>query len=152
MTLATPADPRLYPATPILAASIAVFRDGKVLIATRTRAPGAGVWSLPGGVVEVGERLEEAALRELDEEVGVTARILAFNRHVERIDRDAEDRVERHFVLANFVGVWVSGEPHTGPEAGEVRWVDPRALGDLRTTQALPDVLRRAADIMAQFA
>ena len=152
MSLEEPApvtDPRRYPATPLIAASVAVFRDGKVLIATRTKAPAAGVWSLPGGLVETGETLEEAALRELDEEVGVKARIIAFNRHVERIDRDHDGRVERHFVLANFVGVWVSGEPQTGPEAGEVRWIDPHGLAGLPTTPALPDVLARAARIMA---
>ena len=83
------------------------------------------------------------------EEVGVRARIIAFNRHVERIDRDATGRVERHFVLANFVGVWVAGEPQTGPEAGEVRWIDPHALAGLATTPALPDVLAQAARKMA---
>lgn len=141
-------DPRHYPATPLVAASVAVFREGRVLIATRTRPPGAGVWSLPGGLVEIGETLEEAALRELQEEVGVTARIVAFNRHIERIDRDVQGRVERHFVLASFVGHWVSGEPQTGPEAGEVRWIDPLDLGGLATTPALPDVLARAAQLV----
>ncbi len=144
----TPVDPRRYPATPLLAASIAVFRDGKVLIATRTKPPGAGVWSLPGGLVETGETLEEAALRELMEEVGVTARVLAFNRHIERIDRDAEGRVERHFVLATFVGEWVAGEPQTGPEAGEVRWIAPHEVAEIATTPALPDVLARAAKLI----
>ena len=150
MTLQTPpADPRRYPATPLLAASVAVFRDGKVLLATRTKPPGDGVWSLPGGLVEVGETLEEAALRELMEEVGVTARIIAFNRHVERIDRDSDGRIERHFVLANFVGAWLAGEAQTGPEAGEVRWIDPSKVATLQTTPALPDVLARATRLMA---
>ena len=144
-----PVDPRRYPATPLLAASIAVFREGKVLIATRTKPPGAGVWSLPGGLVEVGETLEEAALRELMEEVGVTAHIVGFNRHVERIDRDTDGRFERHFVLASFVGTWVAGEAQTGPEAGDVRWIDPNEVATLPTTAALPDVLARAARLMA---
>ena len=114
MTQAAPtlgADDRTYPARPILAASVAVFRDGKVLIATRTKPPGAGVWSLPGGLVEPGETLEEGALRELMEEVGVEARIVGFNRHVQRIDRDDEGRVRHHFVVASFVGVWTGGPP-----------------------------------------
>lgn len=144
------ADDRTYPARPILAASIAVFREGRVLIATRTKPPGAGVWSLPGGLVEVGETLEEAALRELMEEVGVQARIVDFNRHVQRVDRDEKGRVRHHFVVASFVGAWAAGEPQTGPEAGEVRWVNPRDLGDLPTTPHLGRILARAADIFEQ--
>lgn len=138
---------RLYPPRPILAASVAVFRGDRALIATRAKPPGAGVWSLPGGVVEIGERVEEAALRELLEEVGVEARIVGFNRHVERIDRDEDGRVRHHFVVASFVGRWVAGEPRTGPEAGAVRWIDPHALGDLPTTPSLRRTLARAAEI-----
>ncbi len=153
MTQAAPtlgADDRTYPARPILAASVAVFREGRVLIATRTKPPGAGVWSLPGGLVEVGETLEEGALRELMEEVGVEARIVGFNRHVQRIDRDEQGLVRHHFVVASFVGIWTKGEAQTGPEAGEVRWVDPRDLGDLPTTPHLGRILARAADICEQ--
>ena len=79
---------RLYPARPILAASVAVFRDGRVLIARRARSPLRGLYSLPGGAVEVGETLRQAALRELAEEVGVAADILAFVDHVEPIAFD----------------------------------------------------------------
>lgn len=148
----TDADPRAYPAHPLLAASIAVFRDGKALIATRTKAPGAGVWSLPGGLVEPGETLEEAALRELMEEVGVEARIVGFNRHVQRIDRDPEGRIRYHYVVASFVGVWTAGEAQPGPEAGEVRWVDPASLNGLPTTPHLSRILARAAEIVGSAA
>jgi ADP-ribose pyrophosphatase YjhB (NUDIX family) len=132
-------------ARPVLAASVAVFRpDGRVLLATRTKPPAADVWSLPGGKVEAGETLEEAALRELSEEVGVTARIIGFNRHVEIIQRDEAGQVSHHFVVASFVGEWLAGEPAAGPEAGQVRWVDPFRLGGLATTRDLAAVLRAA--------
>jgi ADP-ribose pyrophosphatase YjhB (NUDIX family) len=137
------------PARPVLAASIAVFRGGKVLLATRTKPPADRLWSLPGGKVEAGETLQEAALRELEEEVGVKARILGFNRHVEIFGRDATDTVTHHFVVASFVGEWLSGEPRPGPEAGAVMWADPLGLGGLPTTRELGDVLRRAAAILA---
>ena len=131
-------------ARPVLAASVAVFRHGKVLLATRTKPPADQLWSLPGGKVEAGETLEEAALRELAEEVGVTARIVGFNRHVEIFGRDAKGAVTHHFVVASFVGEWLSGEPQPGPEAGAVMWADPLRLGGLATTRELSDVLRRA--------
>jgi ADP-ribose pyrophosphatase YjhB (NUDIX family) len=129
----------------VLAASIAVFRaDGRVLLATRTKPPAADVWSLPGGKVEAGETLEQAALRELSEEVGVTARILAFNRHVEIIQRNEAGEVSHHFVVASFVGEWLDGEPMPGPEAGQVLWADPFRLGGLATTRDLAGVLKAA--------
>lgn len=135
-------------ARPVLAASIAVFRpDGHVLIATRTQPPANALWSLPGGKVEPGETLEEAALRELGEEVGVAARILGFNRHVEIIHREPSGRVSHHFVVASFVGQYLSGDPTPGPEAGEVRWADPANLGGLPTTRGLGEVLRAARSI-----
>ncbi len=136
------------PLRPVLAASVAVFRDGKVLLATRTRPPDDRLWSLPGGKVEPGETLEQAALRELAEEVGVEARILAFNRHVEIFGRDAAGAVTHHFVVASFVGSWLSGEPTVGPEAGAVMWADPLRLAGLPTTRELGDVLRRAHGLL----
>jgi ADP-ribose pyrophosphatase YjhB (NUDIX family) len=136
------------PARPVLAASVAVFRDGKVLLATRTKPPADQLWSLPGGKVEPGETLEDAALRELEEEVGVKARILGFNRHVEIFGRDAKGGVTHHFVVASFVGEWLSGEPATGPEAGAVMWADPLRLGGLPTTRELGDVLGRAQALL----
>lgn len=142
-------NPARAPARPVLAASVAVFRDGKVLLATRTQPPADQLWSLPGGKVEAGESLEEAALRELEEEVGVTARIIGFNRHVEIVGRGPKGAVTHHFVIASFVGEWLSGEPRPGPEAGTVMWADPLKLGGLPTTRELGDVLRRAAAIVA---
>lgn len=139
------ADPRLYPPRPILAASVAVFRDdGRVLVAARTKPPGPDVFSLPGGVVEIGETLEEAALRELDEEVGVRARILGFAGHVEVIERDDAGAVRRHFVVNAFCGSWVEGEPTTGPEAAEVRFVAVDELAGLKTTPDLAGIVARA--------
>ena len=110
----TEADPRLYPAFPMLAVSVAVFRAGRVLLATRTKPPFDGIFSLPGGVVETGETLAEAALRELREEVDVEAEIVGFNRHVESVGLDAAGRVRTHFVIASFIAVWRSGEGTTG--------------------------------------
>ncbi len=155
--------PRLD-ARPVLAASIAVFRDdGRVLIATRAKPPASGLWSLPGGKVEPGETLEEAALRELAEEVGVSARIIGFNRHVEIIQRDpvsadgpdgagAQGRVSHHFVVASFVGALTGGEARPGPEAGDVAWVDPERLGGRATTRELASVLRDARAIWRRAA
>jgi 8-oxo-dGTP diphosphatase len=139
---------RLYPPRPILAVSLAVFREGRVLVARRARAPLRGLYSLPGGVVEIGESLREAALRELAEEVGVEAEIVAFNDHVESIVRDSDQNVQAHYVIASFVACWTAGEARTSEEADSVMWIDPHAVGQLPTTPGLQDILAKAAQLM----
>jgi 8-oxo-dGTP diphosphatase len=134
------------PPHPILGVSIAVFRDGRVLLATRTKPPFDGVFSLPGGHVEAGESLKSAALRELAEEVGVKARIVSFNRAVEMIERGPE--LGRHYVVLSFVGTWVSGEARPGPEAGEVLWAQPSEIDALKTSPHLRAVVEDAQKIL----
>ena len=137
-------DERLYPARPILAASVAVFRDRRVLVARGARAPFAGLYSLPGGVVEVGETLRAAALRELAEEVGLTAEILAFVDHVEPIHFDGA-RVREHYVIAAFVARWRGGEARASPEADAVAWIEPEEIARWPTTPELPELVGKAA-------
>jgi 8-oxo-dGTP diphosphatase len=137
---------RLFPARPILAVSAAVFREGKVLIARRARAPLVGHFSLPGGGVEAGETLAEALARELMEEVGVEAEILAFNRHVEAIAHEG-GRVRTHFVIASFVARWMSGEPRLSDEVDAVEWIDPTGPLPSPTTPELAEALKSAAGI-----
>ena len=137
-------DDRIFPTRPVVAASVAVFRDGRVLIARRARGPMLGVYSLPGGGVELGETLRQAALRELAEEVGVEADILAFVDHVEPIVRESE-RVRDHYVIAVFLARWRGGEPGTGPEADAVAWVDPEEIANWPTTPELPEIVAKAA-------
>lgn len=135
---------RLYPDRPFLAASIAVFRNGKVLLGLRVSPPGSKVFSLPGGVVELGETLQEAALRELAEETGVTARIVGFAGHTEVLDRDESGRVRRHFVVASFAAHWQSGDGTPSDEAPELIWADPSDLGELPVTPGLRPLLTAA--------
>ncbi|HZH50486.1 MAG TPA: NUDIX hydrolase [Microvirga sp.] len=135
---------RLYPAHPILAASVAVFRDGRVLLAARGKPPGEGLFSLPGGRVEPGETMGEAALRELQEEVGVEAKLIGLVAPVEVIEREADGRVKHHIVIAAHAARWVSGEPQTGPEAKEIRWVTERDIAALPTTPGLAGILEQA--------
>ncbi len=137
-------DERLYPARPILAASVAVFRERRVLIARRARAPLAGLYSLPGGVVEVGETLRAAALRELAEEVGLAAEIVAFVDHVEPIHFDGA-RVREHYVIAAFVARWRGGEARASNEADAFAWIEPEEIARWPTTPELPDIIDKAA-------
>jgi 8-oxo-dGTP diphosphatase len=135
---------RLFPARPILAVSAAVFRDVRVLIARRAREPMNGRFSLPGGVVELGETLEEAVKRELREEVGVEVDVIGFNRFVEPIEREG-NRV--HFVIASFVARWRSGEASVSDEIDAVTWIDPDGSVPHPATPQLGEILASAARI-----
>jgi 8-oxo-dGTP diphosphatase len=145
----TDPESRDYPARPILCASAAVFRDGRVLLGARRQPPYDRVFSLPGGLVETGETLEAAALREVEEETGVRGDILAFNGWREVINRDEAGRVQRHYVIASFVARWRSGEGEAGEELGQVIWADVAQAAALPLTPGLPDLLARAWRIAA---
>ena len=135
---------RLCPSRPILAASVAVLREGRILLAARGKPPSEGLFSLPGGMVETGETLGEAALRELREEVGVEARLIGLIAPVEFIERDEKGHIKHHVVIAAHAARWVSGEPQTGPEAKEIRWVTERDIADLPLTPGVAGILEQA--------
>ncbi len=143
-----PAFTRNYPGHSCLGVSIAVFRAGRVLLARRARPPFMGAFSLPGGLVEAGETLERAALRELREEVAVEARIVAFNQYVESIDRDGSGKIRHHYVIASFAGEWIAGEATPGPEATETIWTLPSSLKALDCTPHLIAVVEAADQLL----
>jgi len=135
---------RLYPARPLLAASVAVFREDRVMLAARGRPPLDHIWSLPGGLVEPGETLAEAALRELMEETGVEAEIVGLVRPIEFIERDEEGRVKHHFVICAHAARWISGEGETSAEALAIRWARADEIADEPTTPGLIPILEAA--------
>ncbi|TDR94321.1 NUDIX hydrolase [Enterovirga rhinocerotis] len=135
---------RQYPARPFLAASVAVLREDRVLLAARARPPLDHIWSLPGGLVEPGESLAEAALRELKEETGVEATLIGRLDPIEYIDRDPEGRVRHHFVICPHAATWLSGEGETSPEALAIRWALEGEIEDEPTTPGLIPILHAA--------
>jgi len=137
-------DPRAYPTRPFLAVSAAIYREGRVLLVRRARDPGRDLFSLPGGVVEAGETLAEAVAREVMEETGLTVEPVRLAGHREMIVRDAEGRIERHFVILPFACRWLAGEAAPSDEVAEARWVKPDEIADLKTTSGLADIVAAA--------
>jgi ADP-ribose pyrophosphatase YjhB (NUDIX family) len=140
---------RSYPDRPVLAVSVAVFRDGKVLLAARGREPMKGVFTLPGGAVEAGERLEDAARREVLEETGLGIGAVRFVSHEELIRLDDDDRAKAHFVICVFSAAWSGGEPTITEEATEFRWADPATLDDLPVTPGLFGIVALAKAVQS---
>lgn len=150
MTDATRPDSRLYPERPFLAVSVAVFRGQDVLLASRGRPPFQNVFTLPGGIVEAGETLEEAALRELDEETGVSAEIIGFTGYTQVLDRDDDGRLRRHFVICSFAARWLSGDGVPGEELPVVRWTDLASARNLELTPGLMPILERGRALVPE--
>jgi ADP-ribose pyrophosphatase YjhB (NUDIX family) len=119
-------------------------RDGKFLLVRRARAPASGVFSLPGGVVEAGETLSEAVIREVAEETSLTIKPVALAGFREAINRDPDGRVERHFVILCFAARWEAGEPVLNEELGEALWIDPAELANFPTTPGLAEIVAAA--------
>lgn len=130
--------PRRYPPVPLLGVATAVWRGGKVLLVRRASQPNAGLWAMPGGLAEVGETLEEAARREVEEETRLVPERMVFNRLHEIILRDDTGVTERHFVLAMFAATCPRGLAVAGSDAAAVTWTtldDMAALPLTRNTQ-----------------
>jgi ADP-ribose pyrophosphatase YjhB (NUDIX family) len=138
---------RTYPTRPYLAVSAAIFRDGQVLIVRRARPPAHGLYTLPGGGVELGETLEQAVIREVREETGLAIAPLALVGFREAIARDAAGRVERHFVILPFAARWVGGEIALSEELAEAHWRVPHEIAGLKTTEGLAEIVAAAERI-----
>lgn len=116
---------REYPRRPVVGVGGVVVRDGAVLLVKRAVEPLRGRWSLPGGAVELGEKLEEAVARELQEETNLTVRVQGLVEAFDRITRDPDGRARYHYVLLDFLCEPVSGDLVAGSDVDAVAWARP---------------------------
>jgi 8-oxo-dGTP diphosphatase len=144
------ADARSYPERPFLAVSAAIVRAGQVLVVRRARAPADGLFSLPGGVVEIGETLVQAVIREVAEETALTIEPVGLAGYREAIARDRDDRVARHFVILPFAARWLAGEPVLNEELSQARWLHRAELAGLPTTPGLAEIVANAFALLSK--
>ena len=143
-------NPRAFPDRPYLAVSAAIIDNGKVLIVRRARPPVQGVYTLPGGVVESGETLIEAIVREVREETALTIEPTTLAGYREMITREPGGRTERHFVILCFAALVTSGTVTPNAEIDEIRWCRPDELEGLDTTDGLADIVNAAFTVLGE--
>jgi ADP-ribose pyrophosphatase YjhB (NUDIX family) len=129
------------PQRPQLAVSGAIFRNDRVLLVRRARSPGKGFYSLPGGRVEFGESLHTALHREVDEETGLRIEIVGLAGWREVLPGPTGGG---HYMIMSFAARWVANEPVLNDEHDDFKWLTPNALGDLKLTGGLPEVIEAA--------
>ncbi len=135
---------REYPPHPRVGVGAVILDGRRVLLVKRGGQPSAGKWSLPGGLVDLGETTLEAIAREVAEECGLRIRIAGLAGIVDRVVRDDAGRVRYHYVLVDYLAYPEPGTAVAGSDAADVQWIDVDAVERLDITDGLVDMIRRA--------
>ncbi len=133
---------RRYPIAPLVGVGAVAIKNGRILLVKRAFEPGAGKWSIPGGLVELGEKLSEACAREMEEETGIVCEVLELINVFDMIDRDELNKTRYHYVLADFLVKPVGGVERRSIEVTEMIWVTREEARSMDLTKTA----RRAID------
>jgi 8-oxo-dGTP diphosphatase len=139
---------RLYPRRPMVGVGAVVWRAGTVLLERRGQPPAQGSWALPGGLVDVGERLEEAVRREVREECGIDVTVGPLLGVFEPIQRDADGRIRYHYVVIDFLATYAGGDLVVGDDAADLRWAGADELDGYPLLPATRDMIERARQLV----
>lgn len=138
------AESRRYPSRPFLGVGALIFDADKVLLVERAKEPLQGFWSIPGGIVETGEKLEEAIRREVREETGLEVDALSIFEVFERVIPDAEGKPEYHYVLIDYLCRVTGGLLKAASDVSGTAWVAKGDLREYRITEGTLAVVERA--------
>jgi len=133
---------REYPDQPLVGVGAIIIEENRVVLVKRGHPPLAGEWSIPGGVLEVGETLREAAVREALEETGLTVEPGNLLGVFDRVLRDDAGRTQYHYVLIDFLCRRIAGEPHGAGDAAEASWFTREEAAQLPLAKDTAEVIR----------
>lgn len=138
---------REYPDRPLVGVGAVVIRDGRVLLVKRGNPPGRGLWSIPGGMVELGETLREAAEREIEEETGLRIKAGEPAHTFDVVHRDPRDRVQYHYVIVDLKAEFISGEVRSADDVSDAGWFGPADLVELEISPHTLELLKKISMI-----
>jgi len=128
---------REYPSQPLVGVGVLIRDGAKILIAQRAREPSKGLWSIPGGLVELGEKVRDAAKREVEEETGLSVEIDDLLGVFDSVTRDEKGAVQYHYILVDFLAHQTGGELKPASDCSDARWVCPEEVSQYHTTRTL---------------
>jgi 8-oxo-dGTP diphosphatase len=134
---------REFPETPLVGVGAIIIENARVILVKRAHPPLQAEWSIPGGVLEVGELVREAAIREAREETGLTVEPVELLGVYDRVLRDADKRVQYHYVLIDFLCRRVAGDLAAASDAAEVRWFTGQELPELKLAEDTLEVIQK---------
>ncbi len=135
---------REYPAHPIVAVAAVIIEANRVLVIKRAKEPSKGKWSIPGGMVELGETVREALKREAKEECGIEIEVLELVQVVDNIIYDESSRVKYHYILIGFLAGYETGRLKSASDISDAKWVERDELNDLDLTIGARKVIEKA--------
>jgi ADP-ribose pyrophosphatase YjhB (NUDIX family) len=134
---------REYPEHPLVGVGALVIESDKILVVKRENEPGKGLWSIPGGLLELGERVRDGAVRETEEETGIKIEIDSLIDVVDSVTKDENGRIRYHYVLIDFLAHPIGGKLNPNSDVKEAKWVTFEELKRLPTTRTLKYLLEK---------
>lgn len=142
--MSVPEHARRYPSRPLLGVGAVVFHEDRVLLIERGKPPLEGWWTLPGGLVESGERLESAVVREVLEETGLRVKPVEIVAVFQRIMPDLEGRTEYHYVIVDYLCESLGGQLRADSDVRRAEWVLLSEMGKWKVAPGTPPVIEEA--------
>ena len=134
---------REYPSQPIVGIGAIIVQNGEILLAKRGSEPGKGKWSVPGGLVELGEKLEKAVVREVKEETNLDVEVVHLIDAVNNIVRDSDGRLHFHFVVLDYLVKLKGGTLQSSSDILDTKWVNLENADDYDVTETFREFLKR---------